>query len=264
VLLGEAHRAEAESHLATATTTLDRLKRAATTPGTVAGIDLVNAEESVTAARAEVQTQVQAVEGAKAALNAVRALEQYRRIVAPFAGRITERLVHPGALVGPTTGPLLKLEQTSRLRLVLPVPEHSLGSITIGRNLEFRVPAHPGRTFVARLARSAGSLDTKTRSMVIEGDVDNAAGTLSPGMFPEVSWPIVREQAALLVPATAVVTTTERTFVIRVVNGKAEWVTVKKGAAAGDQVEVAGNLKIGEVVVKRATDEIRDGTVLKK
>jgi len=39
---------------------------------------------------------------------------------------------------------------------------------------------------------------------------------------------------------------------------------VKKGAAAGDQVEVAGNLKAGEVVVKRATDEIRDGTLLKK
>jgi membrane fusion protein, multidrug efflux system len=100
--------------------------------------------------------------------------------------------------------------------------------------------------------------------MMIEGDVDNSAGELSPGMFPEVSWPIVREQSAMLVPTTAVVTTTERTFVIRVTSGKAEWVTVKKGAPAGDQVEVAGNLKVGDAVVKRATDEIRDGTVLKK
>src|SRR4030095_3850445 len=117
VLLAEARRAESESHLATATSTLDRLKRAATTPGTVAGIDVTNAEEAVIAARAAVQTQVQAVEGAKAALNAVRALEEYRTIVAPFAGRITERFVHPGALVGPTTGPLFSLEQISRLRL---------------------------------------------------------------------------------------------------------------------------------------------------
>lgn len=264
VLLAEARRAEAESHLATAVSTLDRLKRAATTPGTVAGMDLVNAEQAVTAARAAVQTQVQSVEGAKAALNAVRALEQYRTIVAPFAGRITERLVHPGALVGPTTGPLLKLEQTSRLRLVLPVPEHSLGAIVVGRTLEFRVPAHPGRTFTARLARSAGSLDPKTRSMAIEGDVDNGAGLLAPGMFPEVSWPIVRDQPALLVPATAVVTTTERTFVIKVTSGKAEWVSVKKGATSGEQVEVAGNLKAGDTVVKRATDEIRDGSVIRK
>lgn len=264
VLLAEARRVEAESHLATAVSTLDRLKRAAATPGTVAGIDVVNAEEGVTAARAAVQTHVQAVEGAKAALNAVRALERYRTIIAPFPGRITERLVHPGALVGPSTGPLLKLEQTSRLRLVLPVPEHSLGSITVGRSLEFRVPSHPGRTFIAKLARSAGSLDAKTRAMAIEADVDNGAGLLAPGMFPEVSWPIVRENPALLVPTTAVVTTTERTFVIRVSNGKAQWVSVKKGAVAGEQVEVTGALKAGDVVVKRATDEIRDGSVMQK
>jgi hypothetical protein len=58
------------------------------------------------------------------------------------------------------------------------------------------------------------------------------------------------------------VTTTERTFVIRVAGGKAEWVTVKKGATAGDQVEVAGDLRAGELVVRRGTDEIRNGSVL--
>ena len=264
ILLAEARQAEAQSKLTTVTSTLERLKRAAATPGTVAGLDVLRAEEDVTAARAALQTQVQSVEGAKAALNAVRALEQYRTIVAPFSGRITERLVHPGALVGPTTGPLLKLEQISRLRLIVPVPEHSLGLISTGRPMEFRVPAHPGRTFTAKLARSAGSVDAKTRTMAIEGDVDNAAGILAPGMFPEITWTIVREKPALLVPATAVVTTTERTFVIRVVNGKAEWVSVKKGAAAGDQVEVAGDLKPGEIVVKRASDEIRNGATIAK
>jgi RND family efflux transporter MFP subunit len=264
VLLAEARRAEAEAHLQTAMSTLERLRRAAVTPGTVAGMEVVSADEGVTAARAVVQTQVQAVEGAKAALNAVRALEQYRTVVAPFAGRITERLVHPGALVGPTTGPLFRLEQISRLRLVLPVPEHSLGHVATGRPMEFRVPAHPGRTFSAKLARSAGSLDSKTRTMTIEGDVDNATGLLAPGMFPEVSWTIVREGAGLLVPATAVVTTTERTFVIRATSGKAEWVTVKKGPAAGDLVEVLGALKPGDVVVKRGTDEIRNGSLLKR
>jgi membrane fusion protein, multidrug efflux system len=263
VLLAEARRAEAESKVTTAVSTLDRLKRAAATPGTVAGLDMVRAEEDVVSAKAALQTQVQGVEGARASLNSVLALEEYRSIVAPFAGRIVERLVHPGALVGPTTGPLFRLEQVSRLRLVLPVPEHSMGVIAAGRILEFRVPAHPGRTFTAKLARSAGSLDPKTRTMSVEADVDNSAGLLAPGMFPEVSWPIARDTAALIVPATAVVTTTERTFVIRVASGKAEWVTVKKGPSAGDQVEVAGNLKAGDIVVRRATDEIRNGSLLK-
>jgi len=263
VLLAESRRAEAESKVTTAVATLDRLKRASATPGTVAGLDLLRAEEEVTTARATLQTQVQGVEGAKAALVAITALEKYRTIVAPFSGRITERLVHPGALVGPTTGPLFRLEQVSKLRLVVAVPEHSMGVITMGRPLEFRVPAHPGRTFTAKLARSAGSLDARTRTMSIEGDVDNADGALAPGMFPEVTWAISRESASLLVPATAVVTTTERTFVIKVANGKAAYVTVKKGAAAGDLVEVAGSLKAGDIVVKRATDEIRDGSAVK-
>jgi len=264
VLLAETRKAEAESRLATATSTLERLTRASATPGTVAGIDILRAQEEAAAARAAVDTQVQAVAGAQSAVDAVRALEQYETVVAPFAGRIVERLVHPGALVGPTTGPLLRLEQTARLRLVIPVPEHNLGFVAIGRAVEFRVLSHPGRTFSARIARSAGTLDPRTRTMVVEADVNNDGDVLAPGMFPTVSWPMVREAAAMLVPATAVVTTTERTFVIRVVGGRAEWVTVKKGAAAGDLVEVQGALAPGDVVVKRGTDEIRNGSVVKR
>ena len=63
-------------------------------------------------------------------------------------------------------------------------------------------------------------------------------------------------------PKTSVVTTTERTFVIRNQNGQAEWVDVKKGVADGDLLEVSGNLKAGDMVVRRATDEIRPGTSL--
>jgi hypothetical protein len=59
-----------------------------------------------------------------------------------------------------------------------------------------------------------------------------------------------------------VVTTTERTFVIREKNGKAEWVNVSKGAAEGDLIEVIGPLQAGDKVVKRANDELREGTPL--
>ena len=151
VLLAETKKAEADSRLTTVTSALERLKRASATPGTVAGFDLLRAEEDVTAAKAAVQAQVEAVAGAKASVDAIRALEQYQTVTAPFAGRITERLVHPGALVGPATGPLFRLEQTSRLRLVIPVPEHSLGTIAMGR--DGRVPrAVASRTDIHRQA----------------------------------------------------------------------------------------------------------------
>jgi multidrug efflux pump subunit AcrA (membrane-fusion protein) len=96
--------------------------------------------------------------------------------------------------------------------------------------------------------------------MAVELDVMNRDGSLAPGMYPTVKWPVRRSRPALFVPKTSVVTTTERTFVIRDQSGQAEWVDVKKGVAEGDLVEVIGNLKPGDKVVRRATDEMRDGT----
>jgi RND family efflux transporter MFP subunit len=257
----EARQAEAEARLASADAMVERLKRAADTPGAVAGLDLVRAGEDAKGARAAVATASQGVEAAKAVLASMKAVDAYRVITAPFSGRITERLVHPGALAGPSASPLFHLEQISRLRLVVPVPEHDLGQIQPGRVVEFRVPAYPGQTFSGKIARSAGSLDARARTMAVEIDVANAKATLAPGMFPDVAWPIVRATPAMLVPVTAIVTTTERTFVIRVKNGAAEWVTVKKGPSSGaDQVEVTGALSAGDVVVRRGTDEIRAGS----
>jgi len=79
-------------------------------------------------------------------------------------------------------------------------------------------------------------------------------------MYPEVQWPVRRPQPSLLVPPTAIVTTTERTFVVRVKNGVAQWVNVVRGARVGDLVEVFGALSDGDTIVRRGTDEIREGT----
>ncbi len=90
--------------------------------------------------------------------------------------------------------------------------------------------------------------------MAVELDVSNHDGTLAPGMYPSVKWPIRRSRPALFVPKTSVVTTTERTFVVRNQNGHAEWVDVRKYAADGDLIEVLGDLKAGDMVVRVATD----------
>lgn len=99
--------------------------------------------------------------------------------------------------------------------------------------------------------------------MNIEIDVMNRDGSLAPGMYPTVKWPVRRAQPSLFVPKSSVVTTTERTFVIRDRDGRAEWVDVKKGAADGELVEVVGNLKSGDRIVRRATDETREGSVIR-
>jgi RND family efflux transporter MFP subunit len=265
VQAADADRLQAEAQLAAAQATCDRLKDAAKTPGTIAGNELVQAEKQVEAAQALVRSRQQASRAAEAAVSAQKDFEAYLRITAPFDGVVTERLVHPGALVGPGADPvLLTIQQLSRLRLVAAVPEEDVGGIVPGARVEFKVPAHPERTYSGTVARTAHVLDPKTRTMPVELDVANPDGTLSPGMYANVKWPVRRARPALLVPRTAVVTTTERTFVIRDTNGRAEWVNVAKGVAEGDLIEVTGGLKPGDKVVKRATDEMREGTALGK
>jgi membrane fusion protein (multidrug efflux system) len=114
---------------------------------------------------------------------------------------------------------------------------------------------------VARIPRS---MDPKTRSMAVELDVANARGALAPGMYATITWPVSGRGPSLLVPASSVVTTTEKTFVIRVRDGAAEWVTVRRvpGAPQGELIEVYGPLREGDLIVKRGTDEIREGARL--
>jgi RND family efflux transporter MFP subunit len=146
---------------------------------------------------------------------------------------------------------------------VVAVPEEDLGTIPNGASVSFKVPAYPERTYTGTVARISHALDPKTRTMPIELDVTNRDQSLSPGMYPTVKWPIRRARPALMVPKTAVVTTTERTFVIRDKDGHAEWVDVRKGEADGDLVEVSGALHPGDKVLRRGTDEVHEGAALR-
>lgn len=260
---GESDRLQAEAQLAAAQSTWDHLKKAAETTGVIAGNELTQAEKQVDAARALVSSRRQAVSAAEAAVRAFQAMEAYLKITAPFDGVVTDRFIHPGALVGPgADAVLLVIQQVSRLRLIVAVPEQDIGGIVAGAKVEFKVPAFPERNYVGAVARVARALDLKTRTMPVELDVLNRDGSLSPGMYSSVKWPVRRTRPSLLVPKTSVVTTAERTFVVRDRNGNAQWVDVKKGAADGESIEVMGNLQPGDMVVRRATDEMRDGATL--
>jgi len=263
VQAAEADRLQAEAQVAASESTLARMREAAKTPGAIAGNEIAVAEKQVEAGKALVNSRQQASRAAQASLDAIKTMETYLKITAPFDGVITERLAHPGALVSSNTNsPLLVLQQISRLRLIVSVPEESVGVIVRGASVSFRVPAFPEHTFSGTVARIPRTLDAKTRSMAVELDVLNKDQLLAPGMYPTINWPVRSSQQSLFVPRTSVVTTGERTFVIRDSAGRAEWVDVKKGRTDGDSIQVIGPLRPGDRVVKRATDEIREGTPL--
>ena len=247
-----AQRAEAQAKLAGDKATLDRLKTAAQTPGAVAANEVDRAQASLDADRAR--------------LDSLRAMEQYLAVTAPFDGVVTERDVHPGALVGPqgaggggAATPMLKVEQVHKLRLTVSVPESLLGAIAEGATTTFSVRAFPGVKFSGVTTRVSRTVDTKTRSMAVELDVDNADGRLAPGMFADVLWPVKRAAPSLFVPPAAVAQSTERTFVVRINDGVVEQVPVQRGATQGDLVEVFGGLADGDTVARRGSEDLRNG-----
>lgn len=256
----EAQLVEAQAALISERSTFDRLKQASATPGVVAGNDVEVAQQKVEVARARVDASTRNVEAMRQAARSVRDVEAYLQLTAPFDGVVTERAAHVGSLVGPSFGSIVRMQQVSPLRLVAAIPEAYVGGVGVGQPIDFSVTTFPGETFTAKLARLAGALDPKTRTMAVELDVNNTGRRLAPGMFAQIQWPVRRASSSLFVPRTAVATTTERTFVVRVRDGVAEWVDVKRGAAMDDLVEVFGNLKPGDQVAVRATDELRNGT----
>jgi RND family efflux transporter MFP subunit len=259
-------QAEVQARVVAAQNTYDGLKAASATKGAVAANELVQAQKAVDAVTANVAALEAQARAAQAAVQAQQDLQTYLRITAPFDGVITERNVHPGALVGPQAGagapPLLRLENVKRLRLIVAVPEADVAAVVRGADVQFSVPAYPSVDFHGRVARLAETVDPKTRTMAVEMDVTNPDGKLAAGMYPEVRWPVHSSAQSLVVPKTSVVVTTERVFVIRVRAGRAEWVDVKRGVADKDAIEVLGKLKAGDEVVVRGSDEIREGTAI--
>ena len=245
-----AQKQESEAKLASDEATYKRLKDAAATPGVVAGND--------------VELAAKAVEGSRARVRVIAEQELYLKLCAPFDGVVTERNAHEGSFLGPPSGttsiPVIRLQEVARLRLTVAVPEVAAGEIPAGKKVSFAVAAFPGETFSGTVARSAGAIDQRTRTLPVELDVDNSSGRLTPGMFAEVLWPMERSKPSLVVPVSSVGMTTERMFIVRIKNGTAEWVDVRQGLSLGERVEVFGDLAEGDQVVVRGTDELKPGT----
>jgi len=235
----------------------DRLMVANKMPGTVSAHDMELAKAKMTADSATSQAEM-------ANYRALGATRDYLTVTAPFDGVITERNVHPGALVGPNLKaddkPMLVLQQESRLRLVIDVPEVYSNQLMEHTLVSFRVSTLPGRIFRGAISRAAGSLNMKYRSEAIEVDVKNENGLLKPGMYAEVDLPVQRNTHSLVVPASAVVVSQEKKYLITVDGGKAHWVDVVTGNSRNDSTEVFGELSPRTRIIVNANDEIRDGS----
>jgi RND family efflux transporter MFP subunit len=268
VRAAQSQLATAEAKLASDNGTYVHMVAAAKTPGVLAENDVVVAGQTVSADKGLVDAAEQNIAAARDAFKSISQTESYLSITAPFEGVVTTRNLHPGALIGPASGPggtlpILQIVDDKRLRLVVPIPEAQVGDMKPGQLVSFTVPAYPGQTFKAPIKRISGAVDETSRTMPVELDVQNRDGRLAPGSFTTVSWPLDRGHPTLFVPVSAVTSDQQHTFVIRIQNDKAEWVTVQTGQTVNGDIEVFGELAAGDQVVNTASDAIHPGDAVR-
>ena len=184
----------------------------------------------------------------------------YLNVVAPFAGVITERNVHPGALVSASAKdkPMLELKEIDHLRLQVDIPEAIAANLKNKDTVSFYVSALQGKKLTGNINRSSMNINAQYRSERMEVDVLNKDGVLAPGMFADVILYSKGNSDAMWVPKSAVVISTERKYVLVVKDEKIFKVDVSTGNGTANKIEVYGGLKEGDKVIAVANDEIKE------
>lgn len=238
--------------------TYNRLYETSKVEGTISQNDLEQASAKKNSDYAQYQAAV-------AAHKEIAVVRGYLEIRAPFNGIVTSRNINLGTYVGPSgkgsESPLLTIQEQTKLRLSVSIPELYTGYLKNGDEMSFNVKSLP-ETFKAKIQRMSGALDLKLRSERVEMDVDNKNKKLLPGMVAEVLLPLNAKDSTFVVPKTAVVNSSEGIYVIKIVDKKSQRVEVKKGREIEDRVEIFGELSKNDKLVKLANEEIKDGTVI--
>jgi RND family efflux transporter MFP subunit len=226
-------------------------------------------EGQVASSEAELASAKQQLEVAQANQKQYSALSGYTRITAPFAGVITNRYADTGALIAAGTSsstqaiPVVRLAQTSKLRLVLPIPESAAAQIHLGDPVKVQVQAL-NQEIEGRVSRFADSLDRQTRTMETEIDFDNRAGHLMAGMYTETRLSLREEKNALTVPLEAVNRNGDEATVLAVNSDNVvEERKVRLGVENSTHVEILAGLREGERVIIGNHSEYHNGEKIK-
>lgn len=232
-----------------------RLLEASKTAGAISPLDL-------SSIRAKMDADSAVSNAEKANWQMQQTMLGYLSVVAPFAGIITERNVHPGALVSASAKdkPMLELKQVDQLRLQVDIPEGLAANLKNKDTVSFYMSVLQGKKLTGNINRISMNVNAQYRSERMEIDVLNKDGVLAPGMFADVLLYSKGNLEAMFVPRSAVVVSTERKYVLVVNNEKIIKVDVTTGNETANKIEVYGNLKEGDKVIAVANDEIKEHT----
>jgi len=208
---------------------------------------LLVAEGRYQAAVEEIRNRQELLSERRSSLSLARQQLADTVLHAPIDGAVRERRASVGEFLAAGT-PVVQLVRIHPLRLRVAVPERDAAAVRIGQPVRVR-PEGASAEHSGRVVRLSPAIQEQNRTLVVEAEVANAEGRLRPGSFARAEIVVEPDRAAVLVPATAIVTFAGIEKVFGVKDGLAVEKRIRTGRRSADRVEVLEGLASGEQVV---------------
>jgi multidrug efflux system membrane fusion protein len=205
---------------------------------------------------------VAADNSAKATVQRLQDQLGYSRVIAPFDGIVTRRNIDIGTLIDAGGGArvLFTMAKSDPLRVHIYVPQGYSTQIKTGDKVGITLTEIPGKVFEGSIARTAGAIDTLTRTLQVVVDLPNPNGELLPGAYVQV---VVKANGsgagALTIPSNALLFRPEGTRVAIVNDGKVHLQPVVIGRELGVDVELASGVKAQDKLIINPSDSLSEG-----
>ncbi len=217
---------------------------------------------SLASAQAGIGVAVANVRAQQATVDRLVALTGFEQVLAPFDGVITQRDIDVGDLVqsdNSTGTPLFHIDQEDVLRCEVYVPQSDFAGIRKGIDARVSVPELPGRQLRAKVSRTSVSLAQNSRSMLVEIDVPNPDGVLTPGLYVDVAF-VLQSMPVVVVPDAALIFDAAGLRVATVTSDqKIHMAPITIYRDFGEKAEIRQGLKGGEPLVVNPPADLADG-----
>jgi RND family efflux transporter MFP subunit len=237
-------------------------------PGVVSVQERETKQADYEAAMARLNAAKADMAASQADIDRLESLESFKQVRAPFDGVVTARETDIGALINAgsegTARELFSVADTHKVRIYVKVPQRLTGNIQPGLAAELRLPQYPGKVFTAKATTTTRSVDTSSRTLLVELQADNPDGLLQPGTYVEAQLNLPSDPNTLLIPSSAMLFR-QHGLEVAVV-GDDNKVMLKKislGRNRGVQVEVTDGLMPTDRVVDSPPDSLGSGDLVR-
>jgi RND family efflux transporter MFP subunit len=213
-------------------------------------------------ANADAAAKKAVMDADEANVQQLEAMEDFKKIVAPFDGIVTARNTDVGALInaGSAGQELFEVSDLSRVRIYVQVPQAYSANLAPGLKATFDLPQYPGRKLDATVETTSNAMNATSRSMLVELQADNADGKLLGDTYCRVNFQIPNDPNLVRIPATALIPVNRGVQVAILGDGnKVALKSIQLGRDFGDSVEVTAGLGPQDRVIDSPPETLQSG-----